>query len=635
MANVTQAGAEKWAMGFLSYLKAPAASVNDPRVRFLAAQYHHEGVGGTNPLAITLSEGQPSTNLAGNSAGVKLFNSVSSGYKALSDFFTNQGITGYLGELKNPGTTVDALTQALAGAGWEGSANTKAKAASVSYANAVGQAAGATQMVPVPTVSMTPAPVEASLASSPVNSSTTIEATPPSLTGGPPQTPGSTSYDARWAPAPAQTASQLGTAQAAAMSQQVQDSLLKPYTGPNAYKGFDLSGIPNSPLPGAVGNSPTTILGEVKRGIDIALSTPGGIQGIMTNIAQAYGSEAWMAAQPELRTLLVAGTMMGWEKDPALFQSLVENTSWWKTTTDNMRNYQQTMANDPGQITGPNGAMAQAQARIVSVANTLGVQLNAAQLAKITNSVVMNSVSQTGTFSNTAMTDQMINEAVAQEFNATTFAQSVAGQQTPIAAMGANAPYTAINPGGDAATLMNQFQQIARNYYLNLTPQQIAQHVQDYLRADTGQGNLVQGAVAGFTSFAQNQAKMLYPAFASALGTTSSLGNDQNLYNATASYRNLISQFTGNANADSIDLRSPQWSWILTGAAPPSSTDAIKSASGAAPNNQIGAQGTSAPPAIDVVQRYLMQQPAFQSTDLAKNMGWQLGSAIVKAFGYN
>ena len=136
---MTEAQAQQWAQGYLQFIGAPATTTSDPRVAFLTAQAVHEATdAANNPLAIEAG----GTTLAGSS--VSQFANVQAGYKALTDYMTSRGVSGYLDALKNPATTTEQLTSALASANWEGSATPAAKKASLSYAQSVGAAAGGT-----------------------------------------------------------------------------------------------------------------------------------------------------------------------------------------------------------------------------------------------------------------------------------------------------------------------------------------------------------------------------------------------------------------------------------------------------------------------------------------------------------
>jgi len=198
-----------------------------------------------------------------------------------------------------------------------------------------------------------------------------------------------------------------------------------------------------------------------------------------------------------------------------------------------------------------------------------------------------------------------------------------------------NAPVTGATSSGDAATLYNDFTTIARDWYLNLTPQEIASKVQQVLAGDTGQGNFLQGAHATFLTFAQNQAKQMYPGLAAVIGTTSSTGGPATPYESLGWARNMIAQYTGLGSGDNVNLTDPQWKWVLSGSAPPTnvaqgitqqSSTAASQASSTATPGQI--------PSADTLQTYLMQTPQYQKTNQAKNQAWQVGKAITSAFGF-
>ena len=583
--------AMRWAMGYLKSIGAPASGSQDPRMSFLESWYNHEGVGGTNPLSITNAEGQAATDLSGNTAGVKVFKTVAQGYKALTSYFENQGITGLLGELKNPQTSVQALTQQLASAHWEGSATPQAVQASQQYAQTVGGNAS-----------------NGALNANDVGGTTSTTSTPttPPVGGG-------------FASGP--NTSGLPSNMTANFNQT--------YTGPNAYKGFDLTAI-------AQGGSPE-VMKQVKNAIDYYTANPQLEQQMISDIYKAYGTEAWVANIPEIRTLLVAGTYNDWEKDPALFTSLLQGTSWYKTTAPSVRLWQENLANDPA---AANKAVQQASARVTDIANSLGVPLTSAQVQQIGTQVAQMSIDASGTYVNGLYPDQNIYQMVGAAFNAQTFQQGL-GQTPDTLTPGptsSGGAVTAPGPGGDAAYLYNQFSSINRNYMLGMSQSALADAVQKAIASDTGQANFLAGQVQGFQANAQATAQHLFPAFANAIGTSASGGNDQTPYAATAAYRNIIATYTGQANSDTVNLLDPQWSWVLSGKPPPTSRASgilSPSQTGNGGSATAGSSATPTPPTLDQMQQYLMGTPQFQTTDMAKNMAWHVGSQILRSFGYN
>ena len=445
------------------------------------------------------------------------------------------------------------------------------------------------------------------------------------------------------------TAAQLSTSSSSGLTPAEAAQIETPYTGPGAYKGFDLQGITAGQL------------ANVKQAINTVLSQPGGVKGILDAIYKNYGSEAWMANIPEVRTILVAGSLLGWDSNKALFDSEFQNTNWYKTTAPGVRNWQELSANDPASAAN---AVRLAASRVINDANSLGVQLSEAQVQSIAKTVASQSISSvtgTNTYDNSVLAESQIYSYItaAQQVpaaQAATTPAALQGDQIDIGGGGdagtvpipthapgttapgtpgaPGAPVTATNGGGDAAYLLNQFESINRNFMLGMTSQQLQTAVQKALQSDTGQGNFLTGQVQGFLSSAQSTAQNLYPAFSGAIGNSANGGNDQTMYQATAPYRSLIAQYTGAADADTINLQDPQWSWILSGKAPPSSR-AAGLLSPQTTGNQTLDQGTGKPPTIDQMQQYLMGTPQFQTTDAAKNMAWHVGSTILKSFGYN
>ncbi len=592
----------QWAEGYLASLGAPASGADDPRVKFLIAWGAHEATNATNnPLAITKAFGVKATNLAGNSAGVKQFKTAQDGYTALTNYFERQGITNLIGELKNPQTSILSLTSALSAAHWEGSATPAAMQASTNYANQIGSAAMGVTYQPQPLNRTTSTSAPVNLAS--VGSSPTKVTTPMPI-------PGAFGAD-----------------------------MMKSYAGPGAYKGFDLSAIPAS------------LRAQAESAINYFVANPQIEHQMLQSIYQSYGNMAWAASDPQIRTLMVAGTFNNWAADKALAQSLIADTTWYKTHNDSQRMWSQISAVDPGEA---RKAISQAASEIIDVASKLGVQLTQAQVDSMANYVAPLSVSVGGNYVNTTEIQQQITQMVTAQFNANKFLEAsglgsgTPGATTPAtAANAANAagtgttgalstPVTSTTAGGTASELYNSFNTIARNYLLNLTPQQIAGYVQQFLSTDTGQGFDPTTAAAGFTTIAQAKAKQMYPALASVIGTTTSVGTDNSPWAATDWVRNMIAQYTGLGSGDNVDLTSPQWSWILSGTKPQSNRAAgILSPGASGVGNEAGTQPTGQLPSADQLQTYLMGTPQFQTTHMAKSMAWGVGNSILKAFGYN
>jgi hypothetical protein len=429
-------------------------------------------------------------------------------------------------------------------------------------------------------------------------------------------------------------AAQLATSSSSGMTAAETREIDTPYTGPGAYKGFDLQGV----LPGQ--------MQLTKNAIDTVLAQPGGVKGMLDAIYKNFGTEAWMANVPEVRTLLVAGSQLGYDSNKALFDSAFQNTNWYKSTAPGQRNFDELQANDPASAAG---AVQKAAARVTNLANQQGVQLTHAEVQSLAKTVASQSISSEAgidPYQESLVNDSKILGYIGQMAQTPDFITGLTGSQAAATSgitgstAPATAPPTGAMPGGDAAYLYDQFTTIAKNNMLNWTPQQVAAAVQKALLGDTGQSNFLAGAVSGFNVTAQNNAKNLYPAFASAIGTDTATNNDQNMFQATQSYRNIVAQYTGNADPNSINLNDPQWSWILSGGPAPTAANAsVNNAQNTPGSTKTGSsssavQGTGAPPTIDALQTYLMGTPQFQSTDAAKQMAWHVGSAITSAFGF-
>jgi hypothetical protein len=407
------------------------------------------------------------------------------------------------------------------------------------------------------------------------------------------------------------------------------------YTGPNAYKGFDLTSIASMGSP--------EIMRQAKNAIDYFTSNPQIQQSMMENIYATFKNESWIASDPEVRAILIAGIYNGWAHNKALFDSVFQATKWYKTTAPSLRLWQENFANDPA---AAKNAIGQAAARVTNIAATLGVQLTPQQLNSIATQAAQLSIDSTGSYVNGLWPDQNIIDAVKGDFSPTTALQNIGTLTEQGTTQGDGTPNTtqASLNGGDAAYLYNEFQTINHDYYLNLTPQDIMGYVQKAIQSDTGQGNFLTDARATFESVATNIAKQKYPALAGSLGATSATtGTGTTPYQSLSWARNMIAQYTGLGSGDNVDLTSPQWSWVLGQGQPPTSRAAgllTGAQTGNASNIGSSGSGSSANstptiPSADQLQTYLMGTPQFQSTNMAKNMAWGVGNQILRAFGYN
>lgn len=121
------AGEATWAADLLAVLGAPASSLADPRIAFLAAQEQEEGnQPGTatykrehNPLSTSLAE-PGSTSI--NSSGVQAYPSFAEGLEATASTLRQPSDASYLKALTTPGETLAGLEKGLAASSWAGTA---------------------------------------------------------------------------------------------------------------------------------------------------------------------------------------------------------------------------------------------------------------------------------------------------------------------------------------------------------------------------------------------------------------------------------------------------------------------------------------------------------------------------------
>lgn len=109
----------------------------------------------------------------------------------------------------------------------------------------------------------------------------------------------------------------------------------------------------------------------------------GGAPGQDDAVIQLYGYMAWALNIPEVSDILrkaAADAAVGqpWATDK--LQGALKNTSWWKTTSDSERQWEQTMAEDPGQAQQQIGNLA---AQIRSELIQQGVALDDSRIRQV------------------------------------------------------------------------------------------------------------------------------------------------------------------------------------------------------------------------------------------------------------
>lgn len=129
------------------------------------------------------------------------------------------------------------------------------------------------------------------------------------------------------------------------------------------------------------GNSPATgSPGATPQGADnTSGNIPGlnDIPGLVAYIQQNFPDWAWMLNIPEVGQIIEDAVAAGQGGNTNYIQAKIQGTEWWKTTSANMRAYEQNLFTYPGdyQFTTPGSKAAQEFADVVNQSATIGVQL--------------------------------------------------------------------------------------------------------------------------------------------------------------------------------------------------------------------------------------------------------------------
>lgn len=172
----------------------------------------------------------------------------------------------------------------------------------------------------------------------------------------------------------------------------------------------------------------------------------------------------YLMSVPELTPIIVAAGIYGWNQ--AEFDGAVQQTSWWKSTAQSQRNFQEIRANDPATAAQQ---VTQMKDTILTTAQSLGVTLSAATLTKIATLAV---------------------------------SMNWSGDDITQALRRGNASATPHPTFGAASTFADQARQLAGEYAVNLSTAQLGQYVQQSIQgkltADGLQNIFAQQATAAF-----------------------------------------------------------------------------------------------------------------------------------------
>ena len=403
------------------------------------------------------------------------------------------------------------------------------------------------------------------------------------------------------------------------------------------FYGYDLTPFNNS-----------TELGKMEQTIKQYVIDPGYAKTIDTKLATTYGYQTnWWKKIPEVNTVMLYAAV---NLDPSNatqqneFQSMLAQTSWWKTTTSNGRYWDEAYGTNGAPGTDPaqaNQALTNAQEKVLADANQIGVTLSKQELNAIALTYAKNNYVASGSFGTASGTaaewlDQAIIDTLLniQGQNAGKIPKNfstLAPGQNQFTLDTTGAPGTTTGAGeptslfGISGQLYNGFQQIAQQYMMYnpnnpagslLTQKDLMDHVQSALQNYTGSGssfgssNLINGAEATFTELMKTQAKQMYPTLAGSIDA----GTTPQAY--FAPYASTISNmlYGTSANAATINLMDPKWNWAI-----------------ATPDPKTGIKN---PLTLDQVQQKLVTMPQWQQSNNAQQMGTDVVTSLNKQFGF-
>lgn len=151
---------------------------------------------------------------------------------------------------------------------------------------------------------------------------------------------------------------------------------------PNMAQAADqaVSGMPQGDTGGGTVGTPQSPSGSQPAPQGLSMND---IPAVQSYIRQNYGSDAWLLDIPEVSSALEKAVVSG--ESTQQIQAAIEQTDWWKTTSQAAKNYQQNRANDPADysFTTPGSTAAQTLAAVTSAAGQNGVQLDPATAQQI------------------------------------------------------------------------------------------------------------------------------------------------------------------------------------------------------------------------------------------------------------
>ena len=222
-------------------------------------------------------------------------------------------------------------------------------------------------------------------------------------------------------------------------------------------------------------------------------------------VAVSYGYASWAYNNPELRPIFDQAAAENW--DEARIVGAISATGWWRTTEQNLRQWQQITSNDPAT------AQAQRNSRLAELNDLVGqwgVQIPTERL----NEIVEGSL------------------AVGASY------------QQLVDMVGGEILRSNLGPGGVTAT-QDQLRSMARQYLVPVSDETLS----------TWAANILAGSATedGFQSYMIESAKTMFPAL------TAALDAGQTVSQYVDPYRQIAARELG-INPNSIDFTDSKWS---------------------------------------------------------------------------
>lgn len=241
----------------------------------------------------------------------------------------------------------------------------------------------------------------------------------------------------------------------------------------------------------------------------------------LNQVEQDYPDLAWMLNVPELGNIIVSMAQQG-ITDESQVQSQLEQTAWWKTNGDSVRNWVQEVETDPGQAQSD---MAAQESSLNATLSSMGLQASTSQITLLASqSLAM------------GWTDQQIKDNISENVVATPsgFVFNYGGQ----------APTVQGTQGGSLQASVQSVQAEAAKYLVPVSDSTASSFAE----------SLANGKMTtdGVDAYFEQQAASLYPSIAGAIqqGITPA--------DYVTPYKEVAAQLLG-VDPDTIDMTQAKW----------------------------------------------------------------------------